>query len=158
MKKSNIYICSWEILLPKKDNFFFVQLSHFLKVFITFDIFSNFWHQPHWWSERDWRISDALWVFPKVSILKSSIIVVHRLALHQNGVEFCQKSICDIRISLAMSHDIVHKVFCLFTHKLTNKPTKLCMEAGMLPKNKNFLLTAECVWKVIVIFPISVVV
>ena len=36
-------------------------------------------------------------------VLKWSIFVVQRLALHQNGVEFRQQSIGDIRISQTMS-------------------------------------------------------
>ena len=55
-------------------------------------------------------------------VLRLSICVVQKLALHPNGVEFHQQSICDIRIRI--------KVFGLPTHIFT----KSCMEAGTLPK------------------------
>ena len=61
-------------------------------------------------------------VVPEAYVLKWSILVVQRLALHQNGVEFHQQSIGDIRIRI--------KVFGLPTHIFT----KSCMEAGTLPK------------------------
>ena len=44
-----------------------------------------------------------------LDVLKSSIFVVQKLALHQNGVEFRQQSIGDIRISLATLSDVVQR-------------------------------------------------
>ena len=45
-------------------------------------------------------------------VLKLSIFVVQKLALHQNGVKFRQLSISDIIISLATLYDIMR-------HRLT---------------------------------------
>ena len=39
--------------------------------------------------------------------LKLSIFVIQKLALHQNGVEFRQQSIGDVRISRATSYNVV---------------------------------------------------
>ena len=45
-----------------------------------------------------------------VVLLKWSIFVPQKLALHQNGVEFCQQSNGDIVITLATSYANVHIV------------------------------------------------
>ena len=71
-------------------------------------------------------------------VLKLSILIVQRLALHQNGVEFSQQSIGDIRISLATLYDdvqcrVMKSKFLVYI--LTHSFTKSCMEAGTLPKN-----------------------
>ena len=42
-----------------------------------------------------------------LDVLKSSIFVVQKLALHQNGVEFRQQSIGDIRSSVATFYAVV---------------------------------------------------
>ena len=76
-----------------------------------------------------------------LEVLKSSIFVVQKLALHQNGVEFRQQSIGDIRSSVATFYDIVRhcttvskfSVYIL-THSPMHVLTKSCMEAGTLPK------------------------
>ena len=41
--------------------------------------------------------------------LKLSIFGIQKLVLHQNGVEFNQQSIGDIRISLATLYDIIRR-------------------------------------------------
>ena len=43
------------------------------------------------------------------SVLKSSILIVQRLALHQNGVEFRQQFNGAIRTSLSVPHDNVRR-------------------------------------------------
>ena len=48
-------------------------------------------------------ISSKLRIIPEAYVLKWKIFVVQKLVLHQNGVELCQQSIGDIRISPAMS-------------------------------------------------------
>ena len=63
-------------------------------------IFLDFYHR---------RSSDTVRVVPEAYVLRLSIFVAQRLALHQNGVEFCQLSIGDIRISLATSFDVVRR-------------------------------------------------
>ena len=60
---------------------------------------------------RAQRSSDTVRVVPEAYALKLSIFVAQRLALHQNGVEFCQLSIGDTRISLATSYDVVRRRF-----------------------------------------------
>ena len=77
-------------------------------------------------------------VIPEANVLKSSILVVQRMALHQNGVEFSQQSIGDIRISLATLYDVMRRrvresEFLVYIP--THSPTKSCMVAGTLPKN-----------------------
>ena len=81
---------------------------------------------------------------PEAYVLKFSILVAQRLALHQNGVEFLQLSIGDIRISLATTYDVVRRRSVLLknrlitnslTNSLTHPHTKSHMEAGTLPKN-----------------------
>ena len=83
-------------------------------------------------------------VVPEAYVLKLSIFVAQRLALHQNGVEFCQLSIGGIRISLDTSYDVVRHGAVLLknwlttnsrTQVLTYSHTKSHMEAGTLPKN-----------------------
>ena len=44
-----------------------------------------------------------------LDVLKSPIFVIQKLALHENGVEFHQQSIGDIRISLATFYDVVRR-------------------------------------------------
>ena len=63
-----------------------------------------------------------------LDVLKSSIIVVQKLALHQNGVEFRQQPIGDIRISLAASYNVVRRratqskfLVYILTHARTHK-------------------------------------
>ena len=67
-------------------------------------------------------------VVPEAYISKLSIFVAQRLALHQNGVEFRQLSIGDIRISLATPYDVVRRRAVLLknwltTHTHTHKVT-----------------------------------
>ena len=79
-----------------------VEFSHSLKVLIAFEN-SKLFNVIHIYDKRDIS-SDTVQVVPEVYILKMSFFVVQqRLVLHQNGVEFCQLSIDDIRISLAAS-------------------------------------------------------
>ena len=58
-------------------------------------------------------------VVPEAYVLKLSIFVAQRLALHQNGVEFRQLSIGDIRISLDTSYDVVRRRAVLLKNWLT---------------------------------------
>ena len=44
-----------------------------------------------------------------LDVLRSSILVVQKLALHQNGVEFRQQSIGDIKSNVATLYDIVRR-------------------------------------------------
>ena len=44
-----------------------------------------------------------------LDVLNSSIFVVQKLALHQNGVEFRQQSIGDIRSSVATLYDVARR-------------------------------------------------
>ena len=44
-----------------------------------------------------------------LDVLKSSIFVVQKLALHQNGVEFRQQSIGDIRSSVTTLYDVLRR-------------------------------------------------
>ena len=79
-------------------------------------------------SKRAQRSSDTVRVVPEANVLKLSIFVAQRLALHQKGVGFRQLSIGDIRISLATSYDVVrrHAVLLknwLTTHSPTHSPT-----------------------------------
>ena len=60
-------------------------------------------------SKRAQRSSDTVRVVPEANVLKLSIFVAQRLALHQNRVDFCQLSLGDIRISLATSYDVVRR-------------------------------------------------
>ena len=53
-------------------------------------------------------VEQNMWC-PNWYILKLSILIVQRLALHQNGVEFRQKSIGAIRCSVATSYDDVRR-------------------------------------------------
>ena len=78
-----------------------------------------------------------------LNVLNSSIFVVQKLALHQNGVEFRQQSIGDIRSSVATLYDVVRrratsrdrmKVFSLHTHSCTHALTHKVMHGGR-PKN-----------------------
>ena len=67
-------------------------------------------------------------VVPEANVLKLSIFVAQSLALHQNGEEFRQLSIEDIRISLATFYDVVRRRAVLLknwltTHPLTHSPT-----------------------------------
>ena len=60
--------------------------------------------------------------------LELSFFVVQKLALYQNGVAFRQKSIGDIRISLATLYDVVRRRTVLLknwltTHTQTHKVT-----------------------------------
>ena len=48
-------------------------------------------------------------LIPMDSVLKSSILILQRLALHQNGVEFRQNSIGAIICSVATSYDDVRR-------------------------------------------------
>ena len=66
-----------------------------------------------------------------LDVVKSSIFVVQKMALHQNGVEFCQQSISDIRSSVATLYDVVRRYQ---SFQSTYVLTKSCMEAGTLPK------------------------
>ena len=76
-----------------------------------------------------------------LDVLKSSIFVVQKLALNQNGVEFYQQSIGDIKIGLGKLHDVVQRramesKFLVYIHTQipTHSQTKLCLEVGTLPK------------------------
>ena len=60
--------------------------------------------------------------------LNMSIFVVQKLALHQNGVEFRQQSIGDIRSSVATLYDVVRRrateskfLVYILTHSRTHK-------------------------------------
>ena len=71
-----------------------------------------------------------------LAVLKSSIFVVQKLALHQNGVEFCQQSIGNIRISPAthvphVPH--VHTIPCIeATRCLKNRVLHLASWSGLI--------------------------
>ena len=74
-----------------------------------------------------------------LDVLKSSFFVVQKLALYQNGEAFRQKSIGDIRISVATLYNVLrrHAMESKFLAYIPTHPlTKACMEAGTLPKNK----------------------
>ena len=65
-----------------------------------------------------------------LDVLKLSIFVVQKLALHQNGVEFRQQSIGDIRSSVATLYDVVRRrateskvLVYILTHSRTHKVT-----------------------------------
>ena len=55
-------------------------------------------------------------VVSEAYVLQLSIFVAQRLALHQNGVEFRQLSIGDVRISLATSYN-----HCATSHGVAKK-------------------------------------
>ena len=74
-----------------------------------------------------------------LDVLKSSIIVVQKLALHQNGVEFRQQPIGDIRISLAASYNVVRRratqskfLVYILTHALTYSQSHVWRQARCL--------------------------
>ena len=52
---------------------------------------------------------DNVWVVLVACVLQLSILVVQKLALHQNRVEFRQQYIGDIIISLATSCNVVRR-------------------------------------------------
>ena len=63
--------------------------------------------------------------------LKSSFFVIQKMAFHHIGVEFCQQSIGDIRISQASLYDIARRcTMSLENWLITHTRTKLCMEAA----------------------------
>ena len=66
---------------------------------------------------------------PEAYVLKFSILVAQRLALHQNGVEFRQLSIGDIRISLATTYDVVRRRSVLLKKFADHKRTHKCTHA-----------------------------
>ena len=68
-------------------------------------------------------------VVPEAYVLKFSILVAQRLALHQNGVEFRQLSIGDIRISLATTYDVVRRRSVLLKKFADHKRTHKCTHA-----------------------------
>ena len=76
-----------------------VELSQFLKLFITFKIFDVF----NIVSIYNKRMIEGVTVrlVLEACVLKPSIFVVQKLVLHENMIEFFQQSIGDIRISLA---------------------------------------------------------
>ena len=93
-------------------------------------------------SKRARKSLDTVLVVPEAYILKLSIFVAQRLALYQNGVEFRQLSIGDIRISLATLYDVVRRRTVLLKNWLTTHPhthTVTYMEADTLPKNEDEL-------------------
>ena len=90
----------WELL---------VKLSHSLKVCITFKIFFVLNIVPNIQSQHTWRSLDTVSVVQEARVLKSSIFVTQKLALHQNWVEFCQQSIGDIRISIATLYAVARR-------------------------------------------------
>ena len=80
-------------------------------------------------------------VVREACVLKLSIFVVQKLALHQNGVEFRQQSIGNIRISPATSKDVVRRRTMLLenwliTHTHTHAHTKPCIEAARCLKRQ----------------------
>ena len=93
---------SSKILKTKKMSFFLVKLSYSLIGFNYLQDILRFLL-----SKRAQRSSDTVRVVPEANVLKLSIFVAQRLAIHQNGVEFRQLSIGDIRVSLATSYDAV---------------------------------------------------
>ena len=93
---------SSEILKTKKK--FFCQPLLFPQGFNHLQDFVHFLL-----SKRVQRSSYTVGVVPEAYVLKLSIFVAQRLALHQNGVEFYQLSIGDIRISLAKTYDVVRR-------------------------------------------------
>ena len=63
-------------------------------------------------------------VLQEAYVLKLSMFVAQRLALHQNEVEFRQLSIGDIRISLATTYNVVRRRTVLLNNWLTtHSPT-----------------------------------
>ena len=122
----SIHMSSSEILKTKK-RFYLAKLSYPLKGFNNLQDFLRFSL-----SNRAQRSSDTVPVVPKAYVLKLSIFVAQRLAINQNGVEFRQLSIGDIRISLDTSYDVVRRRAVLLknwlttnsrTHILTHKVT-----------------------------------
>ena len=83
-------------IVKSKIKVFLVKLSYPFK---EFNYLQDFFISLL--SKRAQRSSDTVRLVPEAYVLKLSIFVAQRLALHQNGVEFCQLSIGDIRISLA---------------------------------------------------------
>ena len=86
-----------------------VVLSHPLKAFITFKIFSVFNIGMIFIIKECLKEFRYCRVVLEACVLKLSIFVVQKLALHQNGVEFRQQSIGNIRISPATSYDVVRR-------------------------------------------------
>ena len=112
-----------------------VVLSHPLKVFITFKIFSVFNIGMIFIIKECLKEFRYCRVVLEACVLKLSIFVVQKLALHQNGVEFRQQSIGNIRISPATSCDVVRRRTMLLenlliTHTHTHTHTIPCIEAA----------------------------
>ena len=74
----------------------------------------------------------------QVDVLKSSIFVVLKLALHQNGVEFRQQSIGDIRSSVATLYDAVRWYQSFWsTYSPTYSQSHVWRQARCLEKGVN---------------------